>query len=50
MVYPTNPCLLVSLGPVDSGHGQWARYSGKVQLMNLLLTAGLLLLGLAVGY
>ena len=48
--YPTNPCLLISLGLVDSGYGQWARYSGKFQIMNLLLTAGLLLFALAVGY
>ena len=48
--YPTNPCLLISLGLVDSSYGKWARYSGKFQLMNLLLTAGLLLFGLAVGY
>lgn len=48
--YPTNPCLLISLGLVDSGYGKWARYSGKFQLMNLLLTSGLLLFGLAVGY
>lgn len=48
--YPTNPCLLISLGLVDSSYGQWARYSVKFQLMNLILTAGLLLFGLAVGY
>ena len=48
--YPTNPCLLISLGLVDSSYGRWARYSGKFQLMNLLLTAALLLFGLAVGY
>ena len=48
--YPTNPCLLISLGLVDSSYGKWARYSGKFQLMNLLLTSALLLLGLAVGY
>ena len=48
--YPTNPCLLISLGLVDSSYGKWARYSGKFQLMNLVLTAGLLLFGLAVGY
>ena len=48
--YPTNPCLLISLGLVDSSYGKWARYSVKFQLMNLLLTAALLLFGLAVGY
>ena len=48
--YPTNPCLLISLGLVDSSYGRWAKYSGKFQLMNLVLTAGLLLFGLVVGY
>ena len=48
--YPTNPCLLISLGLVDTGYGKWAGYSIKFQLMNLLLTTGLLLFGLAVGY
>ena len=48
--YPTNPCLLISLGLVDSSYGKWARYSGKFQFMNLLLTAGLLLFGLVMGY
>ena len=48
--YPTNPCLLISLGLVDSSYGKWARYSVKFQLMNLVLTSALLLFGLAVGY
>jgi len=48
--YPTNPALLISLGLADVGYGKWARYSGRFQLMNLLLTSALLLLGLAVHY
>ena len=48
--YPTNPVLLISLGLADLKYGSWARYSGPFQALNLLLTAGLLLLGLAVGY
>ena len=48
--YPTNPPLLISLGLVDIGYGTWAKYSWKFQGLNLLLTCGLLLLGLAVGY
>ena len=48
--YPTNPALLISLGLADVGYGAWARYSWKFQLLNLLLTGGLLLLGLSVGY
>lgn len=48
--YPTNPALLITLGLSDVGYGQWARFSGKFQAVNLLLTSALLLLGLAVGY
>ncbi len=48
--YPTNPVLLISLGLVDLNYGKWAKFSWKFQALNLLLTSGLLLLGLAVGY
>lgn len=48
--YPTNPALLITLGLSDVSYGGWAKYSVKFQLMNLLLTSGVLLLGLAVGY
>ena len=48
--YPTNPVLLISLGLADVSYGDWVKYSGKFQLVNLLLTSALLLIGLAVGY
>ena len=48
--YPTNPVLLISLGLADVSYGKWARYSLKFQAANLLLTCGILLFGLAVGY
>lgn len=48
--YPTNPVLLISLGLANVNYGDWAKWSGKFQLLNLLLTCGLLLFGLAVGY
>lgn len=48
--YPTNPVLLISLGLVDVSYGKWARWSGKFQLLNLLLTSGVLLFGLMIGY
>ena len=50
VLYPTNPVLLISLGLADVSYGDWFKWSWKFQLMNLLLTSGLLLLGLAVGY
>ncbi len=50
VIYPTNAGLLITLGISDVGYGEWFRYSWKFQVLNLLLTAGLLLFGLAVGY
>lgn len=48
--YPTNPVLLISLELADVSYGKWAKWSGKFQLLNLLLTSILLLLGLVIGY
>ena len=48
--YPTNPALLISLGLADMSYSDWFRWSGKFQLLNLVLTGAILLLGLAVGY
>jgi uncharacterized ion transporter superfamily protein YfcC len=48
--YPTNPALLISLGLAKISYGRWAKWSWNFQLLNLLLTALLLLLGLAIGY
>ncbi len=48
--YPTNPALLISLGLADVSYGSWFKFSVKFQLLNILLTSGILLLGLAVGY
>ena len=48
--YPTNPALLISVGLAGTGYGAWAKYSWKFQALNLILTSGLLLFGLAVGY
>lgn len=48
--YPTNPALLISLGLADVSYGNWFKWSCKFQLLNILLTSGILLLGLVVGY
>ena len=48
--YPTNPVLLISLGLADVSYGKWVKWSWKFQTLNLILTAGLLLLGLVIGY
>ena len=47
--YPTNPALLISLGLADTSYVDWFKFSGKFQLLNLLLTSLLLLFGKAIG-
>jgi len=48
--YPTNPVLLIALGIVGIGYGKWFRWSAKIQIAVLALTAGLLLFANAIGY
>ena len=48
--YPTNPALLIALGLADVNYGDWFKWSVKFQLLNLILTSLILLLGLTVGY
>ena len=48
--YPTNAALLISLGLADVSYGKWAKYSWTFQILNLILTSGILLIGLAAGY
>ena len=48
--YPTNPVLLISLGLANVDYGKWVKWSWKFQVMNLVLTSGLLLAGLIIGY
>ena len=50
IIYPTNAALLVALGLAGCSYGKWVKYSLPFQLLNLLLTSGMLLVGLAVGY
>ena len=50
VLYPTNAALLISLGVSGVSYHDWFKWSWKFQLPNLLLTSGLLLFGLAVGY
>lgn len=50
LFYPTNPALLVSLSITDTSYIKWAKYSLPFQLLNLLLTSGILLFGLYIGY
>lgn len=48
--YPTNPVLLISIGLSNVSYGKWVKWSWKFQVLNILLTSALLLLGLVIGY
>lgn len=50
VLYPTNPVLLIALGVGGVDYGKWVKWSLPFQIMNLLLTSGLLLVGYAIGY
>ena len=50
VIYPTNAGLLITLGISDVSYGDWFRYSWRFQFLNLILTAAILLFGLAIGY
>ena len=50
VIYPTNPVLLIGLGVSGVDYGKWVKWSLPFQIMNLLLTSGLLLVGYAIGY
>ena len=48
--YPTNPALIISLSLTKVTYKNWFNYSWKFQLANLVLTSGILLLGLMINY
>ena len=50
VIYPTNPALLISLGLADVSYSDWFKWSGKFQILNLILTSVILLFGLVIGY
>lgn len=48
--YPTNPALIISLSLTKISYRKWFKYSWSFQLINLLLTSAILLLGLMLNY
>ena len=48
--YPTNPALIISLSLTKIPYRKWFKYSWVFQFINLLLTSGILLLGLMINY
>lgn len=45
-LYPTNPALLISLGLIEMDYKEWFKYSIKFQLLNIVLTSLILVMGL----
>lgn len=50
LIYPTNPVLLISLGMVSFGYIKWIKKTFLLQIIVLILTILLLLLGYIIGY
>jgi len=48
--YPTNPALIICLSLTNISYKKWFSYSYVFQLINLLLTSGILLLGVMLNY
>lgn len=48
--YPTNPALLITLNITNVEYKKWFKYSVKFQIINLVLTSLILLLGLMINY
>ncbi len=49
-IIPTNPVLLIGLSMANISYGKWVKWTWKLQLFVFLLTMGVLLFGVAVGY
>ncbi len=49
-ILPTNPVLLIGLSMANISYGKWVKWTWKLQLFVFLLSVGILLLGVAIGY
>ena len=49
-IIPTNPVLLIGLSMANVSYGKWVKWTWKLQLLVFLLTIGILLFGVSVGY
>ncbi len=50
VLYPTNPVLLISIGLANVSYVKWFKWTWKFQIVNIVVTSILLLVGLAIGY
>ena len=48
--YPTNPALIICLNLSKVEYKEWFKYSFGFQLINLIMTSGILIVGLFIGY
>lgn len=50
VLYPTNPALIICLSLVNENFGSWIKNTWKFFIVNYILTCGILLFGLFIGY
>lgn len=50
LIFPTSPVLLISLSIIEMDYMKWIRKGLPLFLVNLLLVAGFLVLGIVIGY
>jgi uncharacterized ion transporter superfamily protein YfcC len=50
LIYPTNPVLLIALGMASFNYLKWIKKTILLQILVLLITVGLLILGFYIGY
>lgn len=50
LIYPTNPVLLIALGMASFSYVKWLKKTYLLQILILVITVGILILGYYIGY
>ena len=50
VIFPTNGVLLIGLSIANVSYGKWFKWTYKLQILTLLLTIGILIFALYIGY
>lgn len=50
LIYPTNPVLLIALGMASFSYVKWLKKTYLLQILILIITVGILILGYYIGY
>lgn len=50
VLFPTNAVLLVGLSMAEVGYGKWVRFTWLLQVIMLILSIGLIMFAVAIGY